>query len=90
MTGYGAAQQQVGDLSVNVELRAVNNRYLKLSLRTQEPYHLLEAEIEKVIRRFVRREMYCRTGREQLPGIERTAGRRHGESGVNWLAHVGR
>lgn len=71
MTGYGAAQRQVGDLNVNIELRAVNNRYLKLSLRTQEPYHLLEAEIEKVTRRFVRRgtiQMSLRCKRPQTQG----------------------
>src|SRR5207244_2301267 len=34
---------------------ALNNRYLKVSLRASEPYRLLESDVEKVIRRFVRR-----------------------------------
>ena len=54
MTGYGEARHQ-GDLSLSVELRALNNRYLKVSLRAPDPYHLLEAEFEKVIRRTVKR-----------------------------------
>lgn len=55
MTGYGEASYQADDLQLSIELRAVNNRYLKVSLRAGEPYNLLEAEFEKVIRRVVRR-----------------------------------
>lgn len=55
MTGYGEARYQSDKLNVSIELRAVNNRYLKVALRATEPYNLLEAEFEKVIRRTVRR-----------------------------------
>jgi uncharacterized protein (TIGR00255 family) len=55
MTGYGEARCQGDALSLSVELRALNNRYLKVSLRAPDPYHLLEAEFEKVIRRVVKR-----------------------------------
>ncbi len=55
MTGYGEASYQADDLHLQIELRSVNNRYLKVSLRAAEPYNLLEAEFEKVIRRVVRR-----------------------------------
>jgi uncharacterized protein (TIGR00255 family) len=55
MTGYGEASYQADDLHLSIELRSVNNRYLKVSLRAGEPYNLLEAEFEKVIRRIVRR-----------------------------------
>jgi uncharacterized protein (TIGR00255 family) len=55
MTGYGEASYQSDSLHLAVELRAVNNRYLKVSLRAAEPYNLLEAEFEKVVRRYVRR-----------------------------------
>ena len=55
MTGYGEASYQAEDLHLGIELRSVNNRYLKVSLRASEPYNLLEAEFEKVIRRLVRR-----------------------------------
>ncbi len=55
MTGYGDASHQGDGWQVGVELRAVNNRYLKVSLRALEPYNLLESEFEKVIRRTVRR-----------------------------------
>ena len=55
MTGYGDASYQSDDLQVAIELRSVNNRYLKVVLRASEPYNLLEAEFEKVARRTVRR-----------------------------------
>ena len=55
MTGYGEAHYQSDRLTVAIELRALNNRYLKVSLRAPDPYHLLEAEFEKVIRRTIKR-----------------------------------
>jgi uncharacterized protein (TIGR00255 family) len=55
MTGYGEARCQGDALSLSIELRALNNRYLKVSLRAPDPYHLLEAEFEKVVRRTVKR-----------------------------------
>src|SRR5438552_11268858 len=55
MTGYGEAHHQSESLSLSIELRALNNRYLKVSVRAPEPYNLLEPEFEKIIRRTVRR-----------------------------------
>jgi uncharacterized protein (TIGR00255 family) len=55
MTGYGEGRYQSDSLNLSIELRALNNRYLKVSLRAADPYHLLEPEFEKVIRRSVRR-----------------------------------
>src|SRR5438477_5267133 len=55
MTGFGEARYQSDQLSLSIELRALNNRYLKVSLRAADPYHLLEAEFEKVIRRTIKR-----------------------------------
>jgi uncharacterized protein (TIGR00255 family) len=55
MTGYGEASYSSDPLQVAIELRSVNNRYLKVSLRAVEPYNLLEPEVEKVIRRTIKR-----------------------------------
>ncbi len=55
MTGYGEASYQSDALNLGVELRAVNNRFLKVTLRAAEPYNLLEPEFEKIIRRSIRR-----------------------------------
>jgi uncharacterized protein (TIGR00255 family) len=70
MTGYGEASYQSDTLQLAVELRAVNNRYLKVTLRAGEPYNLLEAEFEKVIRRVVRRgtiQVHLRCQRKLSP-----------------------
>jgi uncharacterized protein (TIGR00255 family) len=70
MTGYGEATFQSDSLYLAIELRAVNNRYLKVTLRATEPYNLLEAEFEKVIRRFIRRgtiQVHLRCRRAMSP-----------------------
>lgn len=67
MTGYGEASFSSDALQLAVELRAVNNRYLKVSLRASEPYNLLEPEVEKVVRRLVKRgtiQVHLRVNRQ--------------------------
>ena len=70
MTGYGEARHQGETLSLSIELRALNNRYLKVSVRAPEPYNLLEAEFEKVIRKSVKRgtiQVHLRIDRQASP-----------------------
>ena len=70
MTGYGEASYQSENLHLAIELRSVNNRYLKVTLRAGEPYNLLEAEFEKVVRRLVRRgtiQIHLRCQRQFSP-----------------------
>src|SRR5262249_47436163 len=55
MTGFGEARHQSDNLSIAVELRAVNNRYLKVITRATEPYNLFEPEVERLLRRAIRR-----------------------------------
>jgi uncharacterized protein (TIGR00255 family) len=55
MTGFGEARHQGEDLSLSVEVRTVNNRYLKVSVRGSDPYPMLEPELEKLVRKYVRR-----------------------------------
>jgi uncharacterized protein (TIGR00255 family) len=55
MTGFGESRTQADGLGVAVEVRALNNRHLKVSVRGTDPYPMFEAEIEKVVRRHVRR-----------------------------------
>jgi uncharacterized protein (TIGR00255 family) len=71
MTGYGEARFHSDALSLSIELRALNNRYLKVTLRTSDPYHLLEPEFERVIRRTVRRgtiQVHCRVDKLAAAG----------------------
>src|SRR5580698_5216082 len=55
MTGFGEARTETEGLIVGIELRALNNRHLKLTVRGTDPYPMFEAELEKVVRRHVRR-----------------------------------
>ena len=55
MTGYGEAEETGGTLSVAVELRAVNNRYLKISHRLSDPIASEEMRVEKLIRQYIKR-----------------------------------
>jgi len=55
MTGFGEARHEADGLTLSVEVRTVNNRYLKVSVRGSDPYPMLEPELEKVVRKVVRR-----------------------------------
>jgi uncharacterized protein (TIGR00255 family) len=55
MTGYGEARFQDPKWSIQVEVRTVNNRHLKLSSKLSEPYSALEAELEHLVRERLRR-----------------------------------
>ncbi|MGD2110836.1 MAG: YicC/YloC family endoribonuclease, partial [Phycisphaerae bacterium] len=50
MTGYGSAQHADQGFSYALEIRSVNNRYLKLSTKLPEHLQFLEPAVEKVIR----------------------------------------
>src|SRR5437868_10215218 len=70
MTGFGEARHQSDASNLSIELRALNNRYLKVSLRAADPYHLLEPEFEKVVRRTVKRgtlQVHLRCQRQFVP-----------------------
>ena len=55
MTGHGEAHRHQDRLAIAVEIRSVNNRFFKLSLRASEGYASLEPLIESVVREKVRR-----------------------------------
>jgi uncharacterized protein (TIGR00255 family) len=55
MTGHGEAHRHQDGTSVAVEVRTINNRYLKLSLRATDGYQSLEPQVESIVRQHVRR-----------------------------------
>ena len=55
MTGFGESHCHENGLAVSVEVRTINSRYFKLSVRTSEGYATLEPNIEDVVRRSVHR-----------------------------------
>ncbi len=55
MTGFGSCTSETERLSVSVELRAVNNRYLKVSQRLPDALSCFETRIEQLIRQRIAR-----------------------------------
>lgn len=55
MTGFGAAREETNGWAAGAELRTVNNKGLKVSMRLSPNDSSLEAKIDKAIRGLVRR-----------------------------------
>ena len=55
MTGFGESHCQHGGLTVAVEVRAINSRFFKLTVRVSEGYGLFEPRVEELVRQNVRR-----------------------------------
>ncbi len=55
MTGYGEATSTLDGASFFVEVRSLNNRYFKATIRLPEEFQGLEAEIESQLRRRIAR-----------------------------------
>ncbi|MDI9499012.1 MAG: YicC/YloC family endoribonuclease [Bacillota bacterium] len=72
MTGYGRGQAISRELSVTVELRAVNSRYCEVSLRMPPRFQSLDAELRRrigaaVLRGKVDLTLTCRDDRPDRP-----------------------
>lgn len=55
MTGHGEARREEAGRTIAVEVRTVNNKYLKLTVRAGDRYASLEPLIEAVVRQQIRR-----------------------------------
>lgn len=55
MTGFGESHQQADGLAVLIEVRTINNRYFKFSMRSGEGYTALESQVEAVVREKIKR-----------------------------------
>jgi uncharacterized protein (TIGR00255 family) len=55
MTGFGEASRLVDGVHYAVELRSLNNKYFKASIRLPEQLQVLEAELESALRRRITR-----------------------------------
>jgi uncharacterized protein (TIGR00255 family) len=55
MTGFGEVRRQNERLAITVELKSVNNKHLKVSIRTPDAYLTLEHDLEKIVRNAIAR-----------------------------------
>lgn len=69
MTGFGEARLRDEHWSVEVEVRTVNNRHLKLNARISDPYSALEPEIERLVRETIRRGTVQLSVRVERPRV---------------------
>jgi len=60
MTGYGAAQHVDAGACYSLEIRSLNNRYLKLSIKLPEHLQYLESDVDRLLRtRLYRGSVTC-------------------------------
>jgi len=55
MTGHGQAAMLHGDFAIDVEIRTVNNRYLKVVSKISDFAFALEPQLESIVRDFLKR-----------------------------------
>lgn len=55
MTGFGTAERSSDGLHVRVEIKGVNNRHLKVAIRSPHGYSALEHDLERLVREKVAR-----------------------------------
>lgn len=55
MTGFGEAQRKNASMAVSAEVRTINSRYFKLTVRSGEGYSMLEPLVEGQVREHIKR-----------------------------------
>ena len=69
MTGFGAAEYLENEVAYAAELRTVNSRYLKLTLKLPERFSFAEAHLDKLLRRELARGSVVYTLRVRDGGL---------------------
>jgi uncharacterized protein (TIGR00255 family) len=67
MTGFGGASGAVDGVEYSVEVRSVNNRYLKTTLKLPESWSQSEYEIDRMLRQKVQRGTVTVSVRMRIP-----------------------
>jgi uncharacterized protein (TIGR00255 family) len=72
MTGFGDARYQDERLTLSVEVRTVNNRYLKITSKCPDAYGPLEGDIERIVREKISRGTVTVSVRLERLGTEQS------------------
>lgn len=87
MTGFGHASRTEDGISYALELRSVNNRYFKATIRLPDELAVLEPELEAQLRKHIRRGSLTLSATFKDPGA--TAAHEINEAALNhYLAHL--
>ena len=68
MTGFGSAQGDLDGVDFSVELRSINNRYFKLTIKLPDGLAAVEMEIDKLVRSKLNRGTITLSVRMKLAG----------------------
>jgi uncharacterized protein (TIGR00255 family) len=72
MTGFAAVQRELGPVTLHLELKSVNSRYLDINFRMGEEMRFLEMPLRELIAaRIGRGKLECRGGLSQATGGSR-------------------
>jgi uncharacterized protein (TIGR00255 family) len=55
MTGHGQASSRHGEVAIDVEIRTVNNRFLKVSAKVSDYASSIEPQLESIVRDYLKR-----------------------------------
>ena len=67
MTGFGAVEAEIEGIEYAVEIRSVNNRYIKLIVKLPECWSRVEDEIDKLLRKRIGRGSVVLNIRMRVP-----------------------
>ncbi len=87
MTGYGEASDQVDGVHYALEIRSLNNRFFKGTMRLPEDISGLEAELEVLLRKKLTRGSITVTAKTRVPDV-RAAHRVNDEALLVYLDHL--
>lgn len=84
MTGYAAANQDLGNAVLNIEIKSVNSRYLDIGFRLGEELRFLEMPLrEKISERISRGKIECRAYLLNQPVQSGAGGNEHSGGHLN-------
>ena len=55
MTGFGRCENATDEYKISVEMKAVNHRYLDLSIKMPKKFNALESKIRNELKKFIKR-----------------------------------
>ena len=58
MTGFGRCENVTDEYKISVEMKAVNHRYLDLSIKMPKKFNYFEASIRTLLKKYIQREKW--------------------------------
>ena len=62
MTGFGRCENATDEYKISVEMKAVNHRYLDLSIKMPKKFNYFEAAIRTLLKKYIQRGKVSSSG----------------------------